>query len=43
VADDGELIPLTLADWDTDKAGTICLVIQGIGHLQPRDQQDGRR
>lgn len=27
---DGELIPLTLADWDTD-AGTICLVIQGVG------------
>jgi glutamate synthase (NADPH/NADH) small chain len=26
----GELIPLTLADWDT-KAGTICLVIQGMG------------
>jgi glutamate synthase (NADPH/NADH) small chain len=28
--DDGELIPLTLADWDA-KAGTICLVIQGMG------------
>ena len=27
---DGELIPLTLADWDT-KAGTICLVVQGMG------------
>lgn len=27
---DGELIPLTLADWDAD-AGTICLVVQGIG------------
>lgn len=27
---DGELIPLTLADWDTEK-GTICLVIQGVG------------
>ena len=27
---DGELIPLTLADWDT-KAGTICLVVQGVG------------
>lgn len=27
---DGELIPLTLADWDTE-AGTICLVIQGVG------------
>ncbi|HQR79330.1 MAG TPA: sulfide/dihydroorotate dehydrogenase-like FAD/NAD-binding protein [Actinomycetota bacterium] len=27
---DGELIPLTLADWDAD-AGTICLVIQGVG------------
>ncbi|HEX9206835.1 MAG TPA: sulfide/dihydroorotate dehydrogenase-like FAD/NAD-binding protein [Steroidobacteraceae bacterium] len=27
---DGELIPLTLADWDTD-AGTIDLVIQGVG------------
>lgn len=29
-APDGELIPLTLADWDA-KAGTICLVIQGVG------------
>lgn len=28
--DDGELIPLTLADWDVEK-GTICLVIQGVG------------
>lgn len=27
---DGELIPLTLADWDVD-AGTLCLVIQGVG------------
>lgn len=27
---DGELIPLTLADWDTD-AGTITLVVQGMG------------
>ena len=27
---DGELIPLTLADWDPD-AGTICLVVQGVG------------
>jgi glutamate synthase (NADPH/NADH) small chain len=27
---DGELIPLTLADWDPDK-GTICLVVQGVG------------
>ncbi|GEN78943.1 sulfide/dihydroorotate dehydrogenase-like FAD/NAD-binding protein [Actinotalea fermentans] len=27
---DGELIPLTLADWD-EKAGTITLVIQGVG------------
>ncbi len=27
---DGELIPLTLADWDAD-AGTICLVVQGVG------------
>jgi len=27
---DGELIPLTLADWDA-KAGTITLVIQGVG------------
>lgn len=26
----GELIPLTLADWDA-KAGTICLVVQGMG------------
>ncbi|WP_068119284.1 sulfide/dihydroorotate dehydrogenase-like FAD/NAD-binding protein [Tropicimonas marinistellae] len=29
-SDDGELIPLTLADWDAD-AGTIDLVIQGMG------------
>ena len=28
--DDGELIPLTLADWDEDE-GTIDLVIQGMG------------
>lgn len=27
---DGELIPLTLADWDAD-AGTIVLVVQGMG------------
>jgi glutamate synthase (NADPH/NADH) small chain len=27
---DGELIPLTIADWDVD-AGTICLVVQGVG------------
>jgi glutamate synthase (NADPH/NADH) small chain len=27
---DGELIPLTLADWDA-AAGTICLVVQGVG------------
>ncbi|MFN2319217.1 MAG: sulfide/dihydroorotate dehydrogenase-like FAD/NAD-binding protein [Dermatophilaceae bacterium] len=27
---DGELIPLTLADWDV-QAGTICLVVQGVG------------
>jgi len=27
---DGELIPLTLADWDTE-AGTITLVVQGMG------------
>ncbi|HEX6571242.1 MAG TPA: sulfide/dihydroorotate dehydrogenase-like FAD/NAD-binding protein, partial [Steroidobacteraceae bacterium] len=27
---DGELVPLTLADWDA-KAGTIDLVIQGVG------------
>ncbi|WP_341676992.1 sulfide/dihydroorotate dehydrogenase-like FAD/NAD-binding protein [Niveibacterium sp. SC-1] len=26
----GELIPLTLADWDAG-AGTICLVVQGVG------------
>ncbi|MDR2112382.1 MAG: sulfide/dihydroorotate dehydrogenase-like FAD/NAD-binding protein [Candidatus Accumulibacter sp.] len=26
----GELIPLTLADWDA-KAGAICLVVQGMG------------
>ncbi|MDZ7578097.1 MAG: sulfide/dihydroorotate dehydrogenase-like FAD/NAD-binding protein [Candidatus Nanopelagicales bacterium] len=28
--DEGELIPLTLADWDA-KAGTICLVVQSMG------------
>ncbi|MEQ1690325.1 MAG: sulfide/dihydroorotate dehydrogenase-like FAD/NAD-binding protein [Gemmatimonas sp.] len=28
--EDGELVPLTLADWDAD-AGTIDLVIQGMG------------
>jgi glutamate synthase (NADPH/NADH) small chain len=28
--DDGELIPLTLADWDAE-AGTIDLVVQGMG------------
>ena len=28
--DHGELIPLTLADWDTE-AGTVCLVVQGMG------------
>src|SRR5665648_815489 len=27
---DGELIPLTLADWDA-KAGTISMVVQGVG------------
>ncbi len=27
---DGELIPLTLADWDVT-AGTVCLVVQGVG------------
>jgi glutamate synthase (NADPH/NADH) small chain len=27
---EGELIPLTLADWDAE-AGTICLVVQGVG------------
>lgn len=27
---DGELIPLTLADWDVE-AGTICLVVQAMG------------
>ena len=27
---DGELIPLTLADWDVE-AGTITLVVQGMG------------
>ena len=27
---DGELIPLTLADWDEEE-GTICLVVQGMG------------
>ncbi|WP_413742756.1 sulfide/dihydroorotate dehydrogenase-like FAD/NAD-binding protein [Sodalis sp. RH15] len=26
----GELIPLTLADWDAEK-GTLCLVVQGLG------------
>ncbi len=29
-SDDGELIPLTLADWDAEK-GTIDIVIQGLG------------
>ncbi|MDR1294672.1 MAG: sulfide/dihydroorotate dehydrogenase-like FAD/NAD-binding protein [Bifidobacteriaceae bacterium] len=28
--DDGELIPLTLADWD-EAAGTVTLVVQGMG------------
>lgn len=28
--DDGELIPLTLADWDVE-AGTVCLVVQAMG------------
>ena len=28
--DSGELIPLTLADWDVE-AGTICLVVQSMG------------
>lgn len=28
--EDGELIPLTLADWDAEE-GTICLVVQGMG------------
>ena len=28
--EDGELIPLTLADWDAE-AGTICLVVQAVG------------
>lgn len=28
--EDGELIPLTLADWDAEK-GTICLVVQAVG------------
>ena len=28
--EDGELIPLTLADWSTED-GTICLVVQGVG------------
>jgi glutamate synthase (NADPH/NADH) small chain len=27
---DGELIPLTIADWDSE-SGTICLVVQGLG------------
>ncbi|MDR1806805.1 MAG: sulfide/dihydroorotate dehydrogenase-like FAD/NAD-binding protein [Propionibacteriaceae bacterium] len=31
----GELIPLTLADWDAD-AGTICLVVQGVGATSRR-------
>ena len=39
----GELIPLTLADWDAE-AGTIDLVIQARGHQQHGDQPDeGRR
>lgn len=27
---DGELIPLTIADWDAE-AGTVCLAVQGVG------------
>ena len=38
----GELIPLTLADWDA-KAGTIDLVIQGIGASSIEHQPDGGR
>ena len=35
---DGELVPLTLADWDA-QAGTICLVIQGMGTSTRRMDQ----
>ena len=38
----GELIPLTLADWDAE-AGTIDLVIQGMGTVRIADEQDGGR
>jgi len=38
----GELVPLTLADWDAE-AGTICLVVQGMGttSLQINQMQVG--
>lgn len=38
IDDKGELIPLTLADWD-DKEGTIDLVIQGLGSSSKRINQ----
>ncbi|MDR1162760.1 MAG: sulfide/dihydroorotate dehydrogenase-like FAD/NAD-binding protein, partial [Candidatus Accumulibacter sp.] len=34
----GELIPLTLADWDAD-AGTICMVVQSMGTSSTRINQ----
>ncbi len=40
---DGELIPLTLADWDAD-SGTITLVVQGMGTSSIEiNQMDDRR
>ena len=39
-SNDGELIPLTLADWDA-KAGTIDLVIQGMGTSSPAHEPHG--
>ncbi len=38
----GELIPLTLADWDAH-AGTITLVVQGMGTTTLAHQHDARR
>ena len=39
---DGELIPLTLADWDAE-AGTITLVVQGVGTSSIEINADGGR
>ena len=36
--DKGELVPMTLADWDT-KAGTITLVVQGLGSTSMKINQ----